>query len=278
MLPNVQQLTLHNLHTVARLLGAVRLLVHERQPNFLELGMKIVPEGVSTDTLPRGGEVTLDFRQLALVYQPAAGSAILIPVEGRSQAALLESLLMTIHATELAAIIPHAAGASYTDAMFEALAGFVNRIKPKRGDLSDSAPLHFDADDARAYADALYAVFTGVGALPRPAGRINDAGGDVTEHFDLSFLWFLAEQDEQHPHLNFGFAPFSAGIVYPYLYAYAYPSPSAAPKLPDGARWNTEGWTGVVLPYNAIAGQSDPAATVEAACTAIFRSLRPALG
>src|SRR5690606_10995646 len=39
------QPTIHALHTAARLLGAVRLLVHERQPNFLELGLKVTPDG-----------------------------------------------------------------------------------------------------------------------------------------------------------------------------------------------------------------------------------------
>ncbi len=282
MLPglNDAQPTLHNLHSAARLLGALRLLVHERQPNYLELGLKIEPEGLSTDVLPAGGEVTLDFRQLALVYRPTAGGATTLPISGQSQAALLESLLATIHASELATIVPHKAGESYTDAMFRAADGFVNRIKPKRDDLSGETPLQFDAGAARDYADALYGIFTGVA---RFRARLNGSMSPVVvwpEHFDLSFLWFAAEPDEQHPHLNFGFAPYSAGIDYPYLYAYAYPYPAhyAAPKLPPGARWNTDGWTGVVLPYAEIARQADAEGSVEAACTAIFKSLRALLG
>lgn len=281
MLPSLDnaQPTLESLHTVARLLGAVRLLVFERKPNFLELGLKITSDGLSTDVLPSGGEVTLDFRRLALVYQPAAGDAVMLPISGQTQTALLERLLATIHAGELAEVVPHAAGASYTDAMFTA-EGFANRLKPKRDYLSGTTPLQFDAGAARSYAEALYAIFTGVA---RFRARLDGAQSPVVvwpEHFDLSFLWFAAEPDEHRPHLNFGFAPYSAGMDYPYLYAYAYPYPAQydPPALPAGARWQTERWTGVVLPYSEIAQRENAGGYVEAACAAINRALRPLLG
>lgn len=274
------QPTLKSLHTVARLLGAVRLLAFERKPNFLELGLKITPHGLSTDLLPTGGEVTLDFRQLALVYQPANGTATILQISGESQVSLLEALLQAIHPHELSGIVPLVAGASYTDSMFRAVEGFANRIKPKSDDLTDAAPLTFDAQAAHDYADALYAIFTGVA---RFRARLDGAQTPVVvwpEHFDLSFLWFAKEPDEQHPHLNFGFAPYSAGIDYPYLYAYAYPYPAqyGTPSLPDGARWHTEGWRGAVLPYDEIARQANAEAFVEASCLKINRSLRPLLG
>lgn len=282
MLPSLDhaQPTLLALHAVARLLGAVRLLVHQREPNYLELGLKIVPEGLSTDLLPAGGVVVLDFTRLALVYRAASGDETAIPLSGSTQAALLEALLAAIHARELAAIVPHAVGQSYTDAMFRATDGFVNRIKPKRDDLSDSAPLAFDAQVAADYAKALYAIFTGVA---RFRAHLNGSMTPVVvwpEHFDLSFLWFASEPDEAHPHLNFGFAPYSYGIDDPYFYAYAYPYPAqyAAPSLPPGARWNTEGWTGMVLPYAEIARHPDAEAYVESACAQTFRSLRALLG
>src|SRR5664279_5559123 len=248
MLPALENAspTIHSLHTVASLLGAVRLLVFERQPNYLELGLKITPQGLSTDLLPAGGEVTLDFRQVALVYTPAAGVAVILPISGQAQAALLETLLKTIYVDELAQTIPHAASETYTDSVFKAVEGFVNRIKPKHDHYSDQTPLQFNAQAARDYATTLYSIFTGVA---RFRARLNGSLTPVVvwpEHFDLSFLWFAAQPDEQHPHLNFGFAPYSAGIDEPYLYAYAYPYPAQyeAPRLPQGARWNTAGWTG----------------------------------
>jgi hypothetical protein len=282
MLPNLDgaQPTLRSLHTVARLLGAVRLLVYERQPNFLELGLKVVPQGLSTDLLPAGGEVILDFTRLALVYRPASGDETGISISGSSQAALLETLLAAIHARELAAVVPRSGSQSYSDAAFLAADSFANRIRPKRDHLSDTTTLSFGAQAAADYAKALYAIFTGVA---RFRARLN---GYMTpavvwpEHFDLSFLWFAAAPDEAHPHLNFGFAPYSTGIDYPYFYAYAYPYPAqyAAPTLPPGARWNTKSWTGMVLPYAEVARHENAEAFVEDACELGFRSLRALLG
>lgn len=281
MLPELTQAqpTLVNLHSAARLLGALRLLVHERQPNYLELGLRVVPVGLATDLLPGGGEVTLDFIRLALVYRPQSGAEVALPLAGQTQAALLEALLAAVHARELVAVFPAPAAGSYSDAMFAAAEGFVNRIQPKRADLTGTATLAFDAPAAADYARVLYAVFSGVA---RFRARLNGALTPIVvwpEHFDLSFLWFAAQPDEAHPHLSFGFAPFSAGIAEPYLYAYAYPYPAqyAAPSLPAGARWHTAGWTGMVLPYSAIAQQADAEAYIEASSTAVFRALRPLL-
>jgi hypothetical protein len=49
------------------------------------------------------------------------------------------------------------------------------------------------------------------------------------------------------------------------------------PKLPAPASWNTQGWTGVVVHYNDIARQADPALFVEEMCLGIFAALRPLL-
>jgi hypothetical protein len=212
------------------------------------------------------------------MYQPASGAEVKISLEGESQAQLLEMTLKAIHANELGTIVPYSGG-SHTDTVFAAAEGLVNHLKPRREHVSDTTALHFEAQPAHNYADALYRAFT---SIARFRARLNGSMTPIVvwpEHFDLSFLWFATESDEHHPHLNFGFAPYSNGINYPYLYSYAYPYPAQyeTPKLPEGARWNTEGWTGVVLPYSEIARQNNPEATIEASCTAIFKALRPLL-
>ncbi|MEP7291285.1 MAG: DUF5996 family protein [Chloroflexota bacterium] len=279
MLPFLQntQPTLHNLYSVGRLVGALRQVTFEKQPNFLHLGMKIVRDGVSTDVLPNGGEVTLDMREVALVYQPAQGAAQRIALEGQTQAALLEKLLETIYAQELAGMFPYAADETYTEALFKAAGSRPNYGNPSREHTTSREPLHFDDEIAYHYRDALYSIFT---SMARFRARLNGAMTPLVvwpEHFDISFIWFAGDADESHPHLNFGFAPYSAGIDEPYLYAYAYPYPARfePPMLPEGARWHTEGWTGVVLPYAEIAQRAEGEASVEASYTAIYRALRP---
>jgi hypothetical protein len=79
-------------------------------------------------------------------------------------------------------------------------------------------------------------------------------------------LWFSGHEiDESQPHLNFGFAPHSPGLDFPYLYAYAYPYPDRyqPPEMPEGAVWHTQGWTGAVLPLEVVAADLDPVHLIE---------------
>ena len=50
------------------------------------------------------------------------------------------------------------------------------------------------------------------------------------------------------------------------------------PELPEPAYWTTDSWTGVIVDYNAIAEQLDPALFVEQICLDIFDAIRPLLG
>lgn len=92
-------------------------------------------------------------------------------------------------------------------------------------------------------------------------------------HFDLSTLWISGHlvpkedpdkaevSDEQ---INIGFAFGDADIPRPYFYLTVYPSPDGFPDktLPDFAEWNREGWTGVCVHYDALAGLGNPAGSL----------------
>lgn len=88
-------------------------------------------------------------------------------------------------------------------------------------------------------------------------------------HFDLSMLWLPGEKIEgQDPdneeysdkQMNFGFTFGDTGIPEPYFYVTAYPLPGGFPglPLPAGTEWKTEGFSGAVLLYEALAESSDP--------------------
>ena len=68
--------------------------------------------------------------------------------------------------------------------------------------------------------------------------------------------------DEEHAdkQMNFGFAFGDAGIPEPYLYVTAYPLPDTLPNtaLPEGTRWQSEGFNGAVLLYRDLASMDDP--------------------
>lgn len=88
-------------------------------------------------------------------------------------------------------------------------------------------------------------------------------------HFDLAMMWLPGEKipgqdpaDEEHSdkQMNFGFSFGDEGIPDPYFYVTAYPSPESFPalELPVGARWHTQGFSGVVLDYAQLRTTEDP--------------------
>src|SRR4051812_4182209 len=97
--------TAHHLHKAAQLLGTLRLLRLSHVSNYLELAMKIVPEGLSSDVLPGGSEVIVDFRQVAMIIRPPVGEDCLIPLADHSQATLFTALLDALQTTELANLL-----------------------------------------------------------------------------------------------------------------------------------------------------------------------------
>jgi hypothetical protein len=60
--------------------------------------------------------------------------------------------------------------------------------------------------------------------------------------------------------MNFGFAFGDAGIPEPYFYITAYPLPDALPELvlPEGTIWQSEGFSGAVLPYRRLLEEPSP--------------------
>lgn len=275
--------TARSLHTLSMLLGLVRILSYEPLSNYLELGMKVLPEGLSTDRLANGGEVILDFKQCAIVYRSRAGQVQMFPLEGQSQAGVVEAVLTALAADDLSQAL---AGSSDTTIIERAVQVAQSRprfTRVKVETYNDSSRLSVDPQSASDYADAVYSVFT---AVARFRARLMGIMTPVVvwpEHFDLSTLWFHSDNtamDAYKAHMNFGFAPYSPGIERPYLYAYAYPYPAQydVPALPAGAHWHATGWTGVVVPYDTIRAQADPEQFIESTLEGIFMALKPLIG
>jgi hypothetical protein len=272
--------TAHSLHKAAQIPGAIRLLVLDPVPNYLEWSLVIRPEGLSTGPLPFGGEVLLDFAQCAMLYRPATGEPSAVSLLGQSQASVLEALLATMESQGQMLAAPANGRMPRTDALLAALEARGHVFTPKRADLADEAPLEIDPRLSADYSRVLYQIFT---ATARFRARLNGPMTAIVvwpEHFDLSFLWFASVQAiDRFPHMNFGFAPFSDDILRPYLYAYAYPMPDGFERLrlPPLARRHTEGWKGVVVPYDDLVRQSDPDTVIEDIFMAIYTLLSPSL-
>lgn len=277
--------TAHSLHKAAQMLGVLRMVRLPHVPNYLEMGLKIKPEGLSTDVLPGGAEVTLDFGRASFIARQPGAPDTTISLASQDQGAALTGLLGALKGGELAAVLRGVEESRLVETFLDAAVKAGHDLSSPENQISGDGRLEIDAQIGRSYAEALYRIFTGVA---RFRARLTGPLTPVVVwpgHFDLSFLWFAtAHAEESAPHMNFGFAPYGGGVDEPYLYAYAYPmppdsdDPATLPGLPAPARWHLKGWKGVVLLYGEISRAADPEGYVEAMCEAIYRALRPLLG
>jgi hypothetical protein len=242
------------LHQAAQVVGAVRATVATPEPNWAHLGLRVVPEGLTTGVLTIG-ELILDFRTLTILYNPTNQDQVGFALAQHSQKSL-------------------------ADAVENALAGLGHPTTLKRDKITEDTIFDMDAEAAADYARVLFLLFEVFRAfresLPGEKSRLV-----VWPHgFDLSFLWFATEATtEQAPHMAFGFSPYSAGLERPYLYTYAHPIPDGLTdlELPDQTSWHTEGWTGTVTRYDDLITEPDPVTVIEAIVRQVFTRVSPLL-
>lgn len=221
------------MHRATQVVGAFRKAFSPKLPNALHLALYIRPFGLTTGPLPFGA---IDFDMAGGEVRLSIGDELLtIDLHGHSPKSLHDAILTGLRQHDIDADIP------------------TN---------TDETPFNVDGRLAADYTAALWRIS---GAL---RGLRADWFGVVTplvvwpHGFDASQLWFPGSTPDEHsaPHLNFGFSPGSEGLPRPYIYAYASPMPDGlvGVTLPPLARWHTQGWTGVVVDYDALATRSDP--------------------
>jgi len=76
-------------------------------------------------------------------------------------------------------------------------------------------------------------------------------------HFDLSLVWFPHDDQLQ---FSLGWSTGDETINEPYIYLTASPEPKGFTdmKLPVGAYWQKEGFSGAILPYAVLATNKKP--------------------
>lgn len=241
------------LHQAAQVIGGVRAAVAEPEPNWGHLGLRVVPDGLTTGALPSVGELVLDFRTLTILYKPANQEPLGCSLVQHSQKSL-------------------------ADTVEQMLVALGKPVTLKRDKITGETVFDLDPDLAADYARVLFLFFEIFRhfheSLPGEKSRLV-----VWPHgFDLSFLWFVTDRlSEQAPHMAFGFSPSSAGLERPYLYSYPHPIPDGLTKLelPALTRWHTQGWTGTVTDYDALLREPDPAAVISGILRDIFTRVSP---
>ncbi|HEX3052166.1 MAG TPA: DUF5996 family protein [Aggregatilineaceae bacterium] len=238
------------LHQAAQVLGAIQAAAAEPEPNYLHLALRIIPNGLTTHTLPKG-DLQLDFVDQCIRYRSPENRETCIPLAQHTPISLADQIEYQLSPLTL-----------------------------KREKLTATQPFQIDPRLATDYAHALTLISSALerfrAGLPKEKTPLV-----VWPHgFDLSFLWFATERlDEQAPHLSFGFSPYSAGLERPYLYAYAYPIPDGLTQtqLPPLAHWHTQDWTGAVLPYDTLVKLDEPEQAIVSSFQQIYDSVAPLL-
>ncbi|MEA3503261.1 MAG: DUF5996 family protein [Actinomycetota bacterium] len=233
------------LHAYANAVAALPRVHAVAHPKWWHISLKIRPDGLVTEAmpLPEGGAVfvRMDPRNDEIVMEGSNGDRRSFPMD------------QGLTATEMGdALIGAAAEWGLT--------GEYNRAK-------------FENDDPRVYdgqhAGELFEVFVTVEAAI--AAHRNRIGGEVgpiqlwPHGFDLAFEWFGSkmvpheeggEVTELPAQINVGFYP--AGDAYFYSNPWPFDRDALLDvELPEGARWNTEGWEGSMFEYADLVGRAD---------------------
>ena len=232
--------TRSGLHAFAKLLGAYTSACAPRRKHWWHISLKPVVDGFSTGVLQNSGqlfELTLTFHSLTINLSISGEDAHEFPIQGESAESMKHKLTTVLSRHSMA-------------------------IELDEGKI-DSACHEID----REFASRLGQVY---GQLARCLARLRSGIPVETSpihlwphHFDLAMLVLTGRKirgqdpeneeysDEQ---LNFGFVPGDEGIGEPYFFItfYAQADRLAKVPLPDEAYFHTEGWSGIVMPYNSF--------------------------
>ncbi|MGI9259054.1 MAG: DUF5996 family protein [Gammaproteobacteria bacterium] len=247
------QLTLDNwrttrdaLHEFSRVLGAVRRELTPPREHWWHITLHTSASGLTTTPILAGS------RYIEFVLNPAAAMVEVVTSHGERVGIGIDG--MSQHSLALA--------------VESALDDFGIKSTVSSSDEWSDEVRAYDLCSASRFWQALVSVDS---CLREFKGTLRERTSPVQlfpHHFDLSMNWFSgrlvpginpADAERAEEQMNFGFVTGDATIADAYLYATAYPSPDAfsGSTLPRGAYWQTEGFTGAILPYEKLVGDGD---------------------
>ena len=241
----------YTIQKYAQMLGAIRENSTKPHPHWWHISLRVTDNGLTTTPLPvikdsteKTFEVILDFQNHKLRIESNYRELKQISLTGQSLSALCDetcSLLTDIGVT------PSVDKSKFMDG--------------KQG--------KYDPEYVTKYWKALKEV----NKLMNKFG--NELGGERSpvqlwpHHFDLSMSWFSGrlvpgkdpnDAESSKEQMMFGFSTGDDGIPDAYFYITAYPIPEGFPNfdMPEGARWNTNGFQGGVMMYDTFANSNNP--------------------
>ncbi len=245
------KVTRNTIQKYAQMLGAIRENSTEPHPHWWHISLRVTDNGLTTTPLPvvkdsteKTFEVILDFQNHKLRIESNYRELKQISLTGQSLSALCDetcSLLTDIGVT------PSVDKSKFMDG--------------KQG--------KYDPEYVMKYWKALKEVNE---LLNKFRDELDGERSPVQlwpHHFDLSMSWFSGrsvpgkdpnDAESSKEQMMFGLSTGDDGIPDAYFYITAYSIPKGFPNfdMPEGARWNTNGFQGGVMMYDTFANSNNP--------------------
>lgn len=247
--------TRDTIHLYSQLLGKIRRALTPKQKHWWHITLRTTTTGLTTtpipttaDALPHTFEMQLDFTRHQLIITNSLGGQAHIALHGQSAADFCRE---SLHALAAMGIQPQ-----------------IDESK-----FADTTPGSYD----RAAVERFWKAFTQIDRILKEfKSGLRRESSPVQlwpHHFDHAVLWFSGRlvpgyepENEEYAdeQMNFGFSTGDTLVNDPYFYITAYPWPEGLEQtaLPEGATWQTDGWKGAIMPYEALVGANDPKGTL----------------
>lgn len=230
------------IHHYSKILGKIRAGLTPKQKHWWHISLRCSTAGLVTTPVPYNGkrtfEVELDFCLHSVNIRTSDGGRSVIKIEGQKPVELASQIL-------------------------DQLLKYGIEIDLDKSQFSLEASPEYNRKHVENYWKALSQIDQ---IFKKFKGNLRKETSPVQlwpHHFDLAFLWFSGRlvpgedpMDEEYSdeQMNFGFSTGDEGISDPYFFITAYPFPEKAfsEKLPNGVKWNREGFTGAVLMYEKL--------------------------
>lgn len=241
--------TRHTVHAYATIVGAIRQAMVPPCKQGWHAGLLVAASGLTTTPIPVKGfvfDLMLDFVGHQLRIYTSKGNHRAVPLHGQAAETFFRQL---VDGLGVLGVVPDVDQAAF----------------------ADDAPGMYDETAV----SAMWQAFTQIDAVFKQfqSGLHGETSpvqlwpADFT--FGLQWLTgrrvagqYAADQEQGDEQMTFGFSTGDGVIDDPYFYATAFPVPATLTErpLPDGAYWQTTGFTGAVLLYEEIQTAVDPAA------------------
>jgi hypothetical protein len=244
--------TRDTLHKYSQMVGAIRETMSDPHPHWWHISLLVSKCGLTTTSIRKtrdpaddqSFEVSLDLEKHKLKVESSFREEMQIALTGQSLSALCDETCALL--TDIGVHTPI-----------------------ERPSFIDGSPRKYNQEKARNYWNALEEINRIMNKFRAELSGERSPVQLWSHHFDLSMSWYSGrlipdkdpdDAESSQEQMMFGFSTGDDGIPDAYFYIIPYPTPESFPNfdMPEGARWNAEGFSGGVLMYETLLKSDNP--------------------